>query len=127
MGLGEMLGIKSEKIETKSIKTIEELFEKIKDADLAAGKPELYSVFGAHMIVFPQVDRNNQVQISGNKGKFTCLRSAQPAGLDKFLANEALEKLTGGLTGWSAVAGDAKKTCMEQVSKTAEQIRAMNL
>ena len=127
MGLGDMLGVRVEKLNLKNDYSIEELYEKIKDVEFEAGKPELVKNGLAWIIVFPQLDRNNQVQILGGKGKYTVQRSVQPAGLDKLAANMALEKLTGGLTGFSGAFGDTKKRCMELATKTAAQINALGI
>lgn len=76
-----------------------------------AGKPELIKQgLGGMIIVFPQLDRNNQIWILGSKGKYMVERSAQPAGMDKMLGNMALEHLTGGLTGMSAASAIPRKS-----------------
>lgn len=127
MGIGEMFGVRTIKVSTSSPYSLEEFFEKIKDTAFDAGKPALVKDGLTYVIAFPQIDRNNQVQIVGNKGRFYIQRSVQPAGIDKMVANMALEELTGGLTGLSGAFGGAKKKCMELVQNTADIILAMNL
>ena len=127
MGIGEMFGVRTIKVCTSSPYSLEEFFEKIRDTAFDAGKPALVKDGLTYVIAFPQVDRNNQVQIVGNKGRFYVQRSVQPAGIDKMVANMALEKLTDGLTGLSGAFGGAKKKCMELVQNTADIILAMNL
>lgn len=127
MGIGEILGVRTIKISTSSSYSLEEFFEKIKDTPFDAGKPALVKDGLTYVIAFPQIDRNNQVQIIGNKGLFYVQRSIQPAGIDKMVANMALEKLTDGLTGLSGAFGSAKKKCMELAQNTADIILAMNL
>ena len=119
MGIGEILGVRTIKISTSSPYSLEEFFD--------AGKPALVKDGLTYVIAFPQIDRNNQVQIIGNKGLFYVQRSVQPAGIDKMVANMALEKLTDGLTGLSGAFGSAKKKCMELAQNTADIILAMNL
>lgn len=127
MGIGEMLGVKSVKLELKGNYTFEELFEKIKDVEFEAGKPSLVKNGFAWVIAFPELDRNNQVQILGNKGKYQVTRSVQPAGVDKMLANMALDSLTDGWSSMSGGLGNTKKLCMELVEKTANTINALGL
>lgn len=129
MGLGEMMGVKVEKITPKGTYTLEEFYNKIKDVKFDAGQPQYVKNGLAYVIVFPQLDRNNQVQIlqSLKKGTFEVQRSAQPAGVGNLAANMALDKLTGGLSGLSGAFGDTKKRCMALVTRTAEQIRELDL
>ena len=127
MGLKDALGVKVEKLNLKGKYTIEELYNKIKDVNFEAGPPSLVKNGFAMVIAFPEVDRNNQVQILGGKGNFSVQRSAQPVGIDKLLTNMALDKLTGGLTGLSGAFGNSKKRCMELTTKTAETIRELGI
>ena len=127
MGIGEMFGVKTIKVCTSSPYSLEEFFEKIRDTAFDAGKPALVKDGLTYVIAFPQIDRNNQVQIVGSKGMFYIQRSVQPAGIDKMVANMALKKLTDGLTGLSGAFGGAKKKCIELVQNTADIILTMNL
>lgn len=128
MGLGEMLGVKNEKLNLSKTYDYQSLFEAIKDVEFEAGKPQLVKNGFADVIVFPELDRNNQVQISkGLTGGWVVMRSAQPAGVGNLVKNELLDKVTGGLSGLSAAFGDTKKKCMELVTKTAETINALGL
>lgn len=127
MGFGEMFGVKQVKLNLKGdYPTMESLYEAIKDLDFEAGKPQLVKQI-AYVIAFPQLDRNNQVQILGGKGKYTVSRSVQPAGFDKMIGNMALDKVTGGWASVSGAFGDTKKRCMELVGKTAETIHAAGI
>lgn len=124
MGFKDMLGTK---LELSKPYSIEELYELIKDVPFEAGKPEIAKHGPATLIVFPQLDRNNQVQIMGKNGDFTSVRSVQPAGLDKAFSNIALDHMTNGLSGFSGAFGKTKKLCYELARKVAEQINAMHL
>lgn len=127
MGLGEVLGVKVEKLNLKGNYSMEELYEKIKDVQFEAGTPSLVKNGFAWVIAFPQLDRNNQVQILGAKGNYSVQRAVQPAGVDKMAANMVLDKFTGGLSGMSGAFGDTKKKCMELVTKTADTINALRI
>jgi len=127
MGLGELLGIKQIKLELKGNYTIEELFDKIKDVEFEAGEPKLVKNGFNLLIAFPQLDRNNQVQILGYNGKYSVTRAVQPAGLENMVANAALDKLTGGWSSMSGGMGNTKKLCMELVTKTADKINALGI
>lgn len=127
MGVGEMLGVKVEKLNLKGNYSMEELYEKIKDVKFEAGQPSLVKNGFAYVIAFPQLDRNNQVQILGAKGNYSVQRSVQPAGVDKMVANMVLDEFTKGLSGISGAFGDTKKKCMELVTKTADTIRDLGI
>ena len=123
MGIGEMLGVKNVKLELKgNYATLAELLEAMKGVTFEAGKPELTKHGLGQVIVFPPLDRNNQVWITGAKGKFTIMRSAEVAGLGNLAKNAALDALSDGWTSLSGVIGDKKKHCMELVDITAREI-----
>ena len=123
-----MLGIKMEKLKLKGSYTIQELYDQIQEEAFEAGHPALVKYGPAYVIAFPEVDRNNQVQILvDRKGNFTVMRANQPIGLDKIVRNEVLEKLTGGLSGASVLMGKKKKLCETLVTKTADHINGMGL
>lgn len=127
MSIGEALGVKSEKLKLSGDYSVEALYEKIKDVPFEAGQPQLVKNGFAYIIAFPELDRNNQVQINGFKGSFSVQRSPQPAGLNKMAGNMALDQLTDGLSSLSGAFGNKKKLCMELVTKTAETINALGL
>ena len=108
--------------------SMEQFYDKIKDTHFEAGPAQLVEYGPALVIAFPELDRNNQVQIlRDRKGRFCVMRSTQPIGLDKILENMFLEELTNGLTGMSAVFGNKKKLCNALVEKTAAHIDELNL
>lgn len=128
MGIGEALGIKSLKLDLNGSYTVEELYDKIKDVPFDAGIPALVKHGFAWLIVFPQVDRNNQVQIiPSGKGKFVVQRSTQPAGMGNMAKNMALDSITNGWSSFSGAFGNSKKLCMELTEKTAEAINALGI
>lgn len=128
MSIMNFLGVRNEKLTfIRDIPTIETLYEYIKDVPFDAGKPELIKSGLSTIIVFPEIDHNNQVQIFGSKGNYTVVRSTQPAGLGNFAKNIAFEKLTDGWSIMSGSFGKKKKLCLEMVTKTAETIRKLNI
>jgi len=128
MGLADAFGVRQEKLTLKGdYPAIQDLFEKIRNVEFEAGKPMLVKNGLAYVIAFPQIDRNNQVQILGSKNKYVVSRAVASAGMDKLAANMALEQLTGGLSGFSGAFGNSKKVCMEMVTKVAEKINSLDL
>ena len=124
MGLGEMLGVKSAKLNLKgNYPGLEELFEAIKDIKFEAGQPNLVKQGLGKVIVFPELDRNNQVWIQNlGKGKYQVARSTEVAGLDNMVKNAVLDSLTDGWSSMSGAFGNTKKRCMELVDITAKEI-----
>ena len=123
-----MFGVKLIKLKLKNTYTTEEFYEKIAGTSFEAGTPELVKYGPAYVIAFPEVDRNNQVQIQADgKGKIYVQRAVTPIGLDKQLRNEMLEDLSCGISGLYALGGKKKKLCMALVDKTAAQLEAMGL
>ena len=124
MGFGEMMGVKNVKLELKgNYATLAELLEAMKTVTFEAGTPELTKHGIGSVIVFPPVDRNNQVWITGAKGKFNVMRSAEVAGLGNMAVNAVLDTLTDGLSSMSGAFGNKKKRCMELVDITAREIK----
>ena len=124
MGLGEMLGVKNIKLELNgTYATLDELLEAMKNVKFEAGAPALTKHGIGSVIVFPPVDRNNQVWITGAKGKFSVMRSAEVAGLGNMAKNAALDALTDGWSSMSGAFGNKKKRCMELVEITAKEIK----
>lgn len=123
MGLSEMLGVKNIKLELKgNYATLEELFEAMKDVKFEAGTPKLTRHLIHTVIAFPPVDRNNQVWITGAKGKFNVMNSAEVAGLDNLAKNCTLDAISDGWTSLSNLIGNSKKRCMELTEITAKEI-----
>ena len=124
MGLGDIMGVR---LQLEKDYTIEELYEKIKYIPFEAGHPVLVKQGSAKLIVWPQMDCCNQIQILGKNGKFNCFRSAQPAGLQKETLLALLNTFTGGLTSIHSVFGKNRKYCEALAKKTGEQINALRL
>ena len=128
MGIGEAFGVKMIKLNLQGdYPEMKDLYERIKDTEFEAGKPELFKNGFAWIIIFPELDRNNQVQILGSKGKYYVERSVQPAGIGNMAMNMALNEISDGWSGMSGAFGGTKKKCMELVTKTAETINSMGI
>lgn len=124
MGIGEMLGVKNVKLELKgNYASLAELLEAMQNVKFEAGVPQLTKHGIGSVIVFPPVDRNNQVWITGAKGKFTVIRSAEVAGLGNVAKNAMLDSLTDGWSSVSGAFGNKKKRCMELVEITAKEMK----
>ncbi|MCQ2521672.1 MAG: hypothetical protein MJ105_04780 [Lachnospiraceae bacterium] len=131
MGFGEMMGIKTVKIATKEAMDIEAFYNSIKDIAFEAGTPE-YTKHGlGYLIAFPKVDNENQVWITGSKGKFVIQRSTVIAGVGNMIASsikaDVKDKLTFGVSGLKSTFGSPKKQCMAQVDEIAAKIQALGL
>ena len=130
MGFREIFGIAYYKLTLKSdYPDIEDFYEKIKDEKFMAGTPQLVRSGVAPVIAFPQLDRNNQVQILKyvNSSKYAVSRCTTPAGFGNISINAALDEFTGNLTALSGVVGNTKKRCMELTKITAEHLNGMGL
>lgn len=124
--MDSVLGVKQVKIETKTAATIEDLFEKIKEVKFEAGQPYLADYGPNHIIAFPELDRNNQVQIMKTYDyKFVVLRSVSPVG--RVLDNIVMDQLTDGWSSMSAGVGNKKKKCIELVTEVADKVLALDL
>lgn len=85
------------------------------------------AIFFAKLIVFPALDKRNQVQIlSAGKKKFQ-IQKAEAAGLTNMGVNMVVDQLTDGLMGLKGVAGKNAKRCEELVEITTKELEAMSL
>lgn len=129
MGLGEMLGVKNVKLNLKgNYATIDDLYAAMKDIKFEAGVPANVKHGFNQVIVFPELDRNNQVWImSLGNGKYQVMRSSEVAGLGNVVKNAVLDELTDGWSSMSGAFGNKKKRCMELVDITAKEIEAAGI
>ena len=63
--------------------TLEELYGILEKIPFAAGHPLLIHRGARDLIVWPQLDPVNQVQIIRRRDSFYCIRSSHPAGPDR--------------------------------------------
>ena len=123
-----MFGVKMIRLKLKNAYTTEEFYAKIAGTSFEAGTPALVKYGPAYVIAFPEVDRNNQIQIQADgNGRIFVQRTVMPIGFDKQLRNEMLDDLTCGLSSTSMLFGKKKKLCMALVDQTAAQLQSMDL
>ncbi len=122
-----MFGIKVKRIKTAGQYTIESFYEAIKDKTFTAGTPELVKHGLVNLIVFPPLDRRNQVQIlAAGKNKFQ-IQKGEAAGLGNMALNMVTDHLTDGLTGLGGVIGGNTKKCEQLVETTTKELEALGL
>ena len=125
-------GLKYLKFETKTAYTNEEMFEAIKDKEFTGGAPMMVKHGLVDIIVWPQIDRNNQVWLQPaqlSKGPYTKWQvyKNQPAGLDNAITKGIVDHFTGGLTALSGTFGKNAKSAEEMVQKTCDELKALDL
>ena len=125
-------GFKLKTFETSKPYSMEELYEAIKDTEFSAGKPELAKHGFAVLIVFPPLDRNNQIRIGqGSMGKGPCSKfqvtKGESVGMGNMAKGIALHGLTNGWSSASGVLGKNAKDGEALVVKTYEELRALSL
>ncbi|MCR5685057.1 MAG: hypothetical protein K6G81_06485 [Lachnospiraceae bacterium] len=126
------LGIKQKKVETKNKYNIQSLYEAIKDHEFTPGKPNLVKQGFATIIAFPEVDRQNQVQITqgwltGQEGNKWTILKAEAAGLDNMAKNAVIGALTNGLGNLGSLGGKNSKLCEQQVDAVVAEFNALGL
>ena len=125
-------GFKLKTLETSKPYSIEELYEAIKDKEFSAGKPELAKHGFAVLIVFPPLDRNNQIRIgqgSMGKGPFSKFQvtKGEVVGMGNWAKGVALHSFTNGWSSASGVFGKNAKDGEALVVKTFEELKALGL
>ena len=128
-----MLGIKKVKVVLKNDYTVDTLFEAIKDHEFTPGKPKLVKHAFTNVICFPEVDRQNQVQIipamtqGAKPGPKWTIMKAEAAGLENVAANVAVEVLTDGWGNLGSLGGSNSKLCEKQVEAVAKEIQELGI
>lgn len=124
-----MFGNKIKKVVFSKEYTIESLFEAIKDKPFTAGQPMLVKRAFMYVIVFPELDRQNQVWIMP-RGKLTkkfTVQKQEMAGFGNQMANAAIDSATHGVFGMGRMVGSNSKRCQELVEITAEELQKLGL
>lgn len=121
MGLSEVLGLKSIKLSLQGYyENILQLYDAIKELNFGeAGSPNVIPFMAGNLIVWPEIDEENQVQIFGKNNKFTLQRSSQPACGSMVAKNLALSSGTENMSGASSFTKRSKKVCMAHVDLVA--------
>lgn len=118
---------RNKKIKVQNNYTIEELYEKIKDHEFSAGKPELTKHGFINIITFPALDRNNQVWVMiAGKNKISIQKQEQ-AGMANMMKNAGLSAATNGWANIGGTFGNNAKKCEEQVAAVAAELEQMGL
>ena len=99
-------GKKDVKVKVQKDYTADEFYEIIKDHPFAAGKPEKIRYMMMDLIVFPALDKHNQVRI---------------------VANAALRGAFGWIADIPRMFGENAKKAVELVDATAKDLEGMNL
>ena len=107
--------------------SIEELYELVRDADLAAGRASLMTQGPTRWIVFPPLDRQNQVVIGGQNGIFYVQRSAQPLAFASGPGKKWLHSFSAFLPRCSGCSDRARKRCEQTAAAVGRQINEMDL
>ncbi len=125
------LGIKQKRVVLKNSYNVQTLFEAIKDHEFTPGKPMLVDHAFTKVICFPEVDRQNQVQLvpGGFKGegpKWTVMK-AEAIGKENVMKNIAMGALTNGWANLGSLGGKNCKLCEQQVDEVAAELEAMGI
>ena len=86
----------------------------------------------AKIIAFPEVDRQNQVQINqswlgGGEGNRWLIMKAEAAGVGNMAKNMVVEHLTGGFGGLGKLGGKNCKIAEQQVDAVVAEFEALGL
>ena len=107
--------------------SIEELYDLLKDTDLAAGRAFLITQGPTRWIVFPPMDRQNQVVIGGRNGIFYVQRNTRPLVCASGPGKASLHSFSAFFLGHCECSGRAKKRCEQAAKAVGRQINAMEL
>jgi hypothetical protein len=128
-----MLGIKQIKVVLKNDYTTDTLFEAIKDHEFTPGKPKIVKHGFTNIICFPELDRQNQVQIipgmtqGAKPGPKWTVMKAEAAGMDNLAKNVAMSALTNGWGNMGSIVGKNSKLCEKQVEEVAKELQEMGI
>ena len=121
-------GFKLKTVKTKeSFENYQQLFDRIKDVDFTAGKPELVKNGFADVIVFPPLDRQNQIWVMLQGKNKIIIQKNQVVGVADQAINAAFDAVTDGLFSVGSIMGKNSKKNEKLVEATASEIEALNL
>ncbi|MBR1861773.1 MAG: hypothetical protein IJ796_07935 [Lachnospiraceae bacterium] len=127
-------GIKFKKFVSKKEYTPEELYEAIKDHEFTPGKPMWVKHMFTNIICFPEVDRQNQVQLlpafnagGGKRGNKWNLQKAEAAGGKNVAKNVALGIVSDGWANLGSLGGKNSKLCEQQVEEVLKELESMDI
>lgn len=120
-------GNKTVRVKVQKDYTADEFYEIIKDHPFAAGKPEKIRYMMTDRIVFPALDKNNQIQIMKTGQKTWSVTKQEEAKGETLMANAALRGVIGWLTDIPKMFGENAKKAVALVEQTAKELEGMNL
>lgn len=123
-------GVKVIKIKFKNKYTPEEFLEKIKNVNFEAGVPFIRKQGLGTLIVFPPLDRQNEVQIVPQGiGPFdtVVVNKGELATVKDDIITGALNAVTGGFYGALGVVGKNTKEAERLVQATADVLKGLDL
>ena len=121
-------GFKLKTVKTKeSFENYQQLFDRIKDVDFTAGKPELVKNGFADVIVFPPLDRQNHIWVMLQGKNKIIIQKNQVVGVADQAINAAFDAVTDGLFSVGSIMGKNSKKIEKLVEATASEIEALNL
>lgn len=127
------LGLKIKNVKFSKGYTVETLLEEMKKVTFEAGEPFITKHGFNTMIVFPPVDRQNQVWVMNMKGnkeseKWSIQLSHDIAGdFGNMAKNALLDKVTGGLFGMGSIMGKNAKAGEAAVEEVAKKLGELGL
>ena len=121
-------GFKLKTVKTnESFENYRQLFDRIKDVDFTAGKPELVKNGFADVIVFPPLDRQNQIWVMLQGKNKIIIQKNQVVGVGDQAINAAFDAVTGGLFSVGSIMGKNAKKIEKLVEATASELEALDL
>ena len=121
-------GFKLKTVKTnESFENYQQLFDRIKDVDFTAGKPELVKNGFADVIVFPPRDRQNQIWVMLQGKNKIIIQKNQVVGVGDQAINAAFDAVTGGLFSVGSIMGKNAKKIEKLVEATASELEALDL
>ena len=121
-------GFKLKTVKTnESFENYQQLFDRIKDVDFTAGKPELVKNGFADVIVFPPLDPQNQIWVMLQGKNKLIIQKNQVVGVTDQTINAAFDAVTGGLFSVGSIMGKNAKNIEKLVETTASELEALKL
>ena len=121
-------GFKLKTVKTnESFENYQQLFDRIKDVDFTAGKPELVKNGFADVIVFPPLDPQNQIWVMLQGKNKLIIQKNQVVGVTDQAINAAFDAVTGGLFSVGSIMGKNAKNIEKLVETMASELEALKL
>ena len=127
-----MFGFTVRTIDTAKEYTVEELYEAIKDHEFSAGEPKYYKDGLVQLIIFPELDRFNQVRIAPAQvkkapySKFSICKRDR-VGIRSKVDTYVLSRRTYGVGGLFSFLGRNVHKAEKQVVSVYEELKTLEL